>query len=256
MLNERSSEGERNVSDSLTSSSLYREFQAEREEVLKYKWIESEKAGYDIGYEAALTGWVVKHRSEWRKARKMGQGYSPEHGSQVPIELAPRLKRINEELYSYLSRNPHLMYELSPRKFEELIADILKNMGCEIELTPQTRDGGRDVLAVIRTPVSKMLIIVECKKYRPDRKVGLDIVERFFHVIDRKDNASCGLIATTSFFSPDAQALARRFEYRLALRDFDCIKEWIAQYGKWKKDAGNLIWTPTYVRTPTADLPQ
>ena len=56
--------------DLLRNSSLYREFQAEREEILKHKWIESEKAGYDIGFERALTDWIVKHRSKWRKARQ------------------------------------------------------------------------------------------------------------------------------------------------------------------------------------------
>lgn len=57
-------------SDLLRGSSLYREFQAEREEILKHKWIESEKAGHDIGFERALTDWIVKHRSRWRKERQ------------------------------------------------------------------------------------------------------------------------------------------------------------------------------------------
>jgi hypothetical protein len=54
------------------NSSLYREFLAEREEILKHKWIESEKAGYDIGFEQALTDWIVRHRAKWRKARQSG----------------------------------------------------------------------------------------------------------------------------------------------------------------------------------------
>ena len=58
------------TSDLLKNSSLYREFQAEREEILKHKWIESEKAGRDIGFERALTDWIIKHRSKWRKARQ------------------------------------------------------------------------------------------------------------------------------------------------------------------------------------------
>ena len=45
--------------DLLKNSSLYREFQAEREEILKHKWIESEKAGRDIGFERALTDWII-----------------------------------------------------------------------------------------------------------------------------------------------------------------------------------------------------
>jgi len=58
------------TSDLLKTSSLYREFQAEREEILKHKWIESEKAGHDIGFERALTEWIIKHRSNWRKGRQ------------------------------------------------------------------------------------------------------------------------------------------------------------------------------------------
>jgi hypothetical protein len=52
------------------NSALYREFLAEREEILRHKWLESEKAGYDIGFERALLDWIVKHRSNWRRARK------------------------------------------------------------------------------------------------------------------------------------------------------------------------------------------
>lgn len=53
----------------LQRSSLYREFLAEREEILKHKWLESEKAGRDIGFENALISWVVHHRAQWRKTR-------------------------------------------------------------------------------------------------------------------------------------------------------------------------------------------
>jgi len=57
------------MNDLLKNSSLYREFQAEREEIMKHKWIESEKAGRDIGFERALTDWIIKHRSKWLKGR-------------------------------------------------------------------------------------------------------------------------------------------------------------------------------------------
>ena len=50
-------------------SSLYQEFLAEREEILRHKWIESEKQGKDIGFERALLDWIRKHRESWRGAR-------------------------------------------------------------------------------------------------------------------------------------------------------------------------------------------
>lgn len=51
-------------------SVLYREFLAEREEILRHKWIESEKAGYDIGFERALLDWIVRFRAGWLAKRK------------------------------------------------------------------------------------------------------------------------------------------------------------------------------------------
>jgi len=53
----------------LTKSSLYQEFLAEREEVLRHKWLKSEEAGQDIGFEAALVDWMLNHRSVWKKGR-------------------------------------------------------------------------------------------------------------------------------------------------------------------------------------------
>ncbi len=58
-----------NVADLVKNSVLYKEFLSEREEILRHKWIESEKAGRDIGFEKALLDWVVKHRASWRESR-------------------------------------------------------------------------------------------------------------------------------------------------------------------------------------------
>ena len=55
--------------DFVKRSSLYQEFLAEREEILKHKWIESEKEGKDIGFERALLDWIRNHREGWRKTR-------------------------------------------------------------------------------------------------------------------------------------------------------------------------------------------
>jgi len=55
--------------DLVKNSVLYKEFLAEREEILRHKWIESEKIGQDIGFERALLDWIVKYRSAWRSDR-------------------------------------------------------------------------------------------------------------------------------------------------------------------------------------------
>jgi hypothetical protein len=60
----------RETSAKAKDSELYREFLAEREEILKHKWLESEKLGQDIGFEKALLDWVTHHRAAWRERRK------------------------------------------------------------------------------------------------------------------------------------------------------------------------------------------
>jgi hypothetical protein len=56
--------------DFVKQSNLYQEFLAEREEILKHKWLESERLGYDIGFERALLDWIRKHRDGGRAHRR------------------------------------------------------------------------------------------------------------------------------------------------------------------------------------------
>ncbi len=50
-------------------STAYREFLADREELLRHKWLLSERAGRDVGLESALLDWVDHHRNAMRKKR-------------------------------------------------------------------------------------------------------------------------------------------------------------------------------------------
>lgn len=80
--------------DFVKQSSLYQEFLAEREEILKHKWLESERLGYDIGFERALLDWIRKHREGWRAARRQQQGAQQATASmsQVPFPGADKRK--------------------------------------------------------------------------------------------------------------------------------------------------------------------
>ncbi|MCS7064042.1 MAG: DUF4032 domain-containing protein [Methylacidiphilales bacterium] len=77
MSNASSQQGDSdNGADFVKNSAIYKEFLAEREEILKHKWIESERLGYDIGFERALVDWMTKHRARWKKERLKGDSHS------------------------------------------------------------------------------------------------------------------------------------------------------------------------------------
>ncbi len=76
--------------DFVKQSSLYQEFLAEREEILKHKWIESERLGYDIGFERALLDWIRKHRDSWRAARRAQLAAGSSSTPPMPVDAAKK----------------------------------------------------------------------------------------------------------------------------------------------------------------------
>jgi hypothetical protein len=74
--------------DFVKSSTLYQEFLAEREEILRHKWLESERLGYDIGFERALLDWIRKHREGWRAARRAQQQQQQQQTGHTPTPPA------------------------------------------------------------------------------------------------------------------------------------------------------------------------
>lgn len=66
------------MSDSKTDTSaqktsLYQEFLAERDEIMRHKWVMSETASGDVGFEAALVDWTINHRENWKKEYQKAQ---------------------------------------------------------------------------------------------------------------------------------------------------------------------------------------
>src|SRR5215216_5530600 len=89
---------------------------------------------------------------------------------------------VHTEIKEYLSRHPERLYDLSPRRFEELVADILQDMGLDVQLTKATRDGGFDIYAYFRHEVSSFVMLVECKRWAPHNPVGIDIIQRLYGI--------------------------------------------------------------------------
>jgi HJR/Mrr/RecB family endonuclease len=143
--------------------------------------------------------------------------------------VRPRIVSAKEALIEQLKRHPSSIHDLPHRKFEELIADLLSDLGWRVELTAATRDGGKDILAYLNTEVGELLCLVEAKKYRPDRKVGVELVRTLYGTLcDYQANSA--MLVTTSSFSPDAVAFQMKHQYQLSLREYAHVAEWIQRY--------------------------
>lgn len=142
---------------------------------------------------------------------------------------------INETLFRAIERHPEGMLQLSPRQFEEFVAEMFSKEGFHVELTPTSRDGGRDLLAVRHASVGSHLYVVECKRYAPQRPVGVHYVRSLYGVLEEQ-KATHGIIASTSYFTRGAKQLAGNLKWRVSLRDFGALKQWLS---RWRGGAGS-----------------
>jgi len=136
---------------------------------------------------------------------------------------------INAEVKRYFKQHPEKLYDLTPRKFEELVASILEDMGLTVQLTQATRDGGSDIIAEFKNAISNFLMLVECKRYSPENKVGVGIIREVAGVHSFK-KPSKSIIVTTSTFTKDARNEASVLKEQIDLKDYHNLKEWLSKY--------------------------
>jgi hypothetical protein len=146
-----------------------------------------------------------------------------------PDDLARRafdisVVEIGDELIAQLLEQPALVYQLTPRRFEELVAELYSKAGFEVELTPASGDGGVDLYAMRHDELGSGLIVVQAKRYKPELKVGVGAVRELFGTVNLT-RASAGVLVTTSTFQSGAHALADEYRWRLSLKDYARLQQ-------------------------------
>ncbi len=153
---------------------------------------------------------------------------------QFPIETAYRptitqvSNSINSRLIEYFSRNPRDIKILDRRKFEELVAELFSGFGYLVELTKQTKDGGRDIVA-IKTKEVNAKFLIECKRPDPAGYVGISPI-RALYGVKVHEKATMAILATTAHFSREALLFFEDHRWELEPRDYDGILAWINEY--------------------------
>lgn len=154
-------------------------------------------------------------------------------------EIITFSKNVNDELVRYLKKHPNAIYQIHWRAFEELIADILAGFGWQVNLTKQTKDGGYDIFGVYQDKSGiRDTLIVECKKWNHEMKVGIDVV-RSLYAVKTDLRVGNALLATTSFFTKGVEDF-KASHYDFHTKDFHGIIEWLNHY-KLDKDHSIVI---------------
>ncbi len=140
----------------------------------------------------------------------------------IPELILPAQERI----FSLVKNNPSILHSITPREFEELVAEIFDRQGFDVELTKATRDGGKDIIAIQSNMGIKLKYIVECKRYAMHNKVTLDVVQRLYGV-KMAEKANKAILVTTSSFTKDASKFASQHCWDLSLKDKRDLLSWL-----------------------------
>jgi restriction system protein len=120
--------------------------------------------------------------------------------------LAFEIERHNREICKKLHKK---LFALKPAEFEELIAQLLAEMGFEeIEVTKRSGDGGIDVRGLLVVgEVIKIRMAIQAKRWKKGNNIQKPIVQQVRGSLGTHEQ---GLIITTSDFSPGARNEALR----------------------------------------------
>jgi len=131
-----------------------------------------------------------------------------------------------DRIINDLATEPTRIFNLHARQFEELVAELLSRQGLDVQLTPASKDGGRDILAFLNTPVGRHLHLVECKKYAPNRPIAVHLVRELYGVVEA-EKATAGIMVTSSRFTAEAVAFINSVKHRMAAKDYFSLIEWL-----------------------------
>jgi restriction endonuclease Mrr len=136
------------------------------------------------------------------------------------------INEVNKRLIKDLAKTPELIYKLTSRQFEELVAELFVQEGYEVELTKSTVDGGKDIYAAKTTVFGQFLYVVECKKYSPENKVGVNVLRSLYGVV-QNEKVTSGILVTSSYFTKNAINFQQNIKHQLQLNDFNNLCKWL-----------------------------
>ncbi len=107
---------------------------------------------------------------------------------------------------------------LSGAEFEDWLADNLRRIGFETQTTPQTRDGGIDLIATRADSLNiETRLLIQCKNAR--EPAGVAVVRELRGVTSEISGGSVAVVASPAGFSADARDFAEASGVRLWGRD-------------------------------------
>lgn len=175
---------------------------------------------------------------DFQKAAKFGKDLFLSKIVKLEPRLIGSIRDIYQEYMLWLKKHNDMVADVSWEAFEKIVAEVFASYGFVVEITSRLRNKSADIIAVKCDKVGvDHKYLIECKKYRRDRRIGMHVINQVIGAARRAD-VDHAFLFTTSFFTKDVNRRKAEFsDIRLHLRDGTEVCEWLKNYEP-KSDGG------------------
>ncbi len=142
--------------------------------------------------------------------------------------VGPRLVAVQASILNSLG-DPEDVMRMNPERFEQLVAELLEQIGFKVLWIPGGKDQGIDIIAASDTGD----FLIDVKRY--SQPVGVELVRHIYGVASAAGPRQLGRdtyggIITSSHFTRDAKEFRRSVRSRPLLRDGQWLADQLRKY--------------------------
>lgn len=169
-------------------------------------------------FHSAFTGMAVSQDECQRLAFEYLRGKFGTLGGELDRhEVQTIFQTVTQRLAELVAKNPKILDQLEWRDVERLLAEVFAGIGFSVELTPSSKDGGKDIVLECVVSGERHTYVVEVKHWRSGQQVGATHIKDFIRVVVRESRNAGLFLSTYGFSSTAFEALAHIERQRLRL---------------------------------------
>ncbi|SFP37219.1 restriction endonuclease [Salibacterium halotolerans] len=123
-----------------------------------------------------------------------------------------------KKLLKQMRKNNKYLQSLSPQEFENVVSDMLRELGYNVNQTPYINDGGKDAVAW----KDQKKYLFEYKRHSRNNSIGRPMLQKFYAAMI-EEGTDIGFFITTSRFT--SAAIDYSAKYNITLIDGDRLRE-------------------------------
>ena len=155
-------------------------------------------------------------------------------------EIEIILKTMSWRFAQLVAEDPENLKKLEWRQIELMLAEVFEGIGFGVELTPSSKDGGKDIILECTLKGHMRYYIVEIKHWRSKTQVGKKAIREFLNVVLKEEREGGLFLSTFGYCNNAFECLTEIERKKLKFGQEEKIISLCQSYLK----AESGIWSP------------